>query len=857
MAEPSAFCPYVGLRPFSEADRPYYFGREKEIRSIADNLYGARLTILYGASGVGKSSVLMAGLVPELRKEPRTAVVLFRRWQVAHADALLKQEVIVAIGAADADQSIALDGNLPLDELLKRAADALDGTILLLLDQFEEYFLYFPDRGPEGGFDVELARAITRRDIDAGFLISIREDSLSKLDRFRKRIPTLFGNTHRLSHLRLEAAQLAVVKPLEVYNAEHPDGRGNPVAIEPGLVNTLLADVSSGQVSIAQRGGAGQAAAAQAEESHVEAPYLQLVLERLWGEEMRQRSHLLRLKTLIDLGGAQSIVRSHLDQVMEKFEPRDQALCARVFDRLVTPAGAKVACRIGDLRFWADDLASEVPRVTKILEDNRLLARVPAPPGRAEEDDQYQIFHDVLAAGILDWRTRFLQRTERAEAEALAAQKEREAAEARLRLEQDAARERDLRMAKERAESERRSKRRFQFAMFAFLFAAAWAVWFGFDAWRQTQKAEAAKSAAEAAKGKAEVEAQAAKKAQASLQIEKIRELYAKKQWGFNAAIESVQGVLELDPANAAANESLGQVYYDRGIAYNDAADIDQAIVAFDESLRLDPKQISALTGRAAAQQFKGNLKGALVDYDSAIAYAIQNLQQLENRRESRSDTRELQAEITAQSTQLAQLYLNRGRVHELEGQRQQAMADYSKAIDLQPKYDDAYLARGELYRQENKRAEALADLRMALRYADDDRSRALAKARIEQLGAEPALASMERSTVVIQIVNPADKRAAEAIKLELEQKGFRVPDIEIVPTSKTNGDVRFVSADEQRTATAVAKTVETALAREGFKMTLRTFQIDPKRFPNAKPNAIEVWLPSLASAAQRLMPSY
>ncbi len=141
MADAALFCPYVGLRPFNEEDRPYFFGRENEIRTIADNLYGARLTILYGASGVGKSSVLMAGLVPQLRKEPRTAVVMFRRWQVPQAAALLKRRVIEAASAA-AGRSLAIDENPPLDELLKQAADTFDGTILLLLDQFEEYFLY-------------------------------------------------------------------------------------------------------------------------------------------------------------------------------------------------------------------------------------------------------------------------------------------------------------------------------------------------------------------------------------------------------------------------------------------------------------------------------------------------------------------------------------------------------------------------------------------------------------------------------------------------------------------------------------------------------------------------------------------
>ena len=182
-------------------------------------------------------------------------------------------------------------------------------------------------------------------------------------------------------------------------------------------------------------------------------------------------------------------MRTHLDQVMERLDPRDQELCARVFDRLVTPSGAKVACRLGDLTNWAKDLAGEVPRVTKILEDNRLLARIPAPPGRPEEDDQYQIFHDVLAPGILDWRSRFLQRKEKAEAEAAAAQKEREAAEERLKVEEAAAHEREVKLPRsaQRRSASARSRsgglrKRFQYAMLAFLFAAGWAAWFGLDA---------------------------------------------------------------------------------------------------------------------------------------------------------------------------------------------------------------------------------------------------------------------------------------------------------------------------------------------------------------------------------------
>jgi len=57
-----AGCPYVGLVPFEEKHAKYFFRRDEERRIIADNLRASRLTLLHGASGVGKTSVLQAGV---------------------------------------------------------------------------------------------------------------------------------------------------------------------------------------------------------------------------------------------------------------------------------------------------------------------------------------------------------------------------------------------------------------------------------------------------------------------------------------------------------------------------------------------------------------------------------------------------------------------------------------------------------------------------------------------------------------------------------------------------------------------------------------------------------------------------
>ena len=56
MPETLPSSPYVGLQPYGETDRDFFFGREDETRIILSNLYAGPLTVLYGASGVGKSS---------------------------------------------------------------------------------------------------------------------------------------------------------------------------------------------------------------------------------------------------------------------------------------------------------------------------------------------------------------------------------------------------------------------------------------------------------------------------------------------------------------------------------------------------------------------------------------------------------------------------------------------------------------------------------------------------------------------------------------------------------------------------------------------------------------------------------
>jgi hypothetical protein len=408
--------PYKGLVPYGEGDAPFFFGRDAEREIITANLLASRLTVFYGASGVGKSSVLRAGVAHHLRARSEQeraergraefAVVVFRDWRddpVSGLAAEIRRTVapLLPEGAAPPSPDLA-----SLVETLRVWSEALDGDLLIILDQFEEYFLYHGQEDGPGTFAVEFPRAVNRRDLRVSFLVSLREDALAQLDRFKGRIPNLFDNYLRIRHLDREAGHEAIEKPLDRFNELRGDAE--PVSSEPALVEEVLDQVQSGRVLLGEagQGGIGGLAAAGAGGEEIETPYLQLVMTRLWEKEMRAGSRVLRLSTLRELGGAERIVRTHLDQVMDALSPQEQETAVRIFRHLVTPGGTKIALTASDLAYFTELPEPALEEVLRTLSrgDGRILRSA---------DAGYEIFHDVLAPAVLDWRRRFLEKKRR------------------------------------------------------------------------------------------------------------------------------------------------------------------------------------------------------------------------------------------------------------------------------------------------------------------------------------------------------------------------------------------------------------------------------------------------------------
>ncbi len=201
----------------------------------------------------------------------------------------------------------------------------------------------------------------------------------------------------RLDHLDADAARAAILEPLDAFAALGGPG----VVAEPALVAAIVDQVASGRIEsrLAGRG----IVESGSRRGRIEAAYLQLVLERLWEVERQRGSDVLRAATLAELGGAGRIVQEHLQRALAGLDEPERELASRLFNHLVTPSGTKIAHGLDDLGRYAGDDRRRIEPVLRALSGERVVRPLPAKNGGGT---RYEIYHDVLAAAVLDWRNR-------------------------------------------------------------------------------------------------------------------------------------------------------------------------------------------------------------------------------------------------------------------------------------------------------------------------------------------------------------------------------------------------------------------------------------------------------------------
>jgi formylglycine-generating enzyme required for sulfatase activity len=385
--------PYKFLDFYTRQDEDIFYGRQIESVRFFRLALSHPVSVLFGASGTGKSSLLNAGVAPLLEKE---------QYSVLYVRAL--DEPLAAIRAEALDwrkrqgRQVKDPGPIPLHSFFQAILEPQE-KLVVVLDQFEEFFLRLGDPLRQR-FWLELAAfrepsvqpTETHQDgAEVRFVLSLREDYFHQMDEARRYLPDILSDSYRLTSLSEDKASTVITEPA---------ARAG-VTTEPALAERLLADL-------------GEAGA-------IAPPQLQIVCfhlfldclsnpdEALRGAPIMLKRTLIRLADYQRLGEAKGILADYVRDELNRLDDSSKRDLARALLKvLVTSEATKAAQNRAEIeRGLAEAGALDTQNalglaqahdVLCLLVERRLLREF-------ERGGQalYELAHDHLAKEIHTW----------------------------------------------------------------------------------------------------------------------------------------------------------------------------------------------------------------------------------------------------------------------------------------------------------------------------------------------------------------------------------------------------------------------------------------------------------------------
>ena len=390
--------PYRGLEAFGPDDAEFFFGRDNLADWLVSGLrrevrasQGVRFLPVLGPSGSGKSSVVLAGLLPRLK---RGAIEGSESWPVVVMrpgdDPLrnLAAELVARTSPEgsppDLGRALDLIARLQAEEqaLDLFARIALSGRpdhsrLLLVVDQFEEVFTYRPqdDQARQrfeklrSAFIAGLLHASTAQGGKVAVVLTMRSDFLGHCARSPRLNELLTAHLEQVGPMQEHELREAIERPAFKVGAE----------LEPGLTERLLADV------------AGQVGAL---------PLLQFTLDELW---TKRRGRKLTRADFDAMGGISGALEHRANAIYTSLSDEDKETCKRIFLRLVQLGEGVVDTKrrvpLADLIPRNDPIrADRISRVIARLTD-RETRLVTAEGGSSNASGSIEIAHEALIRG--------------------------------------------------------------------------------------------------------------------------------------------------------------------------------------------------------------------------------------------------------------------------------------------------------------------------------------------------------------------------------------------------------------------------------------------------------------------------
>jgi WD40 repeat protein/DNA-binding SARP family transcriptional activator len=363
--------PYKGLRAFDEADTQDFFGRESMSQELVRRLEDEKFVAVVGPSGSGKSSLVMAGLLPALRQGALPGSDTWRVVRMTPGDHPV-EELEAALLRVAVNPPATLIEQLEGDErglcrAVKRVLPPDGSELLLVVDQLEELFTLVGDEERRAAFLTLLERAATDPRSRARIVVTLRADFYDRPLRHREFAELLRDRVLPLSPLSPEETEWAVASPAAAVG----------VFLEQGLLAEIVADVLDEPGAL---------------------PLLQYALTELFSQ--RDGTTLTRASYRA-IGGVSGALAARADELYAGLGEGSQATARQFFLQLVTVGQAETGTRrpvdLADLGSLDAD-QGELAQCMDVFGASRLLSFGRDPRTGAST---VEIAHEAL---LVEWR---------------------------------------------------------------------------------------------------------------------------------------------------------------------------------------------------------------------------------------------------------------------------------------------------------------------------------------------------------------------------------------------------------------------------------------------------------------------
>ena len=384
--------PFVGLRPFESADSLYYFGRRQQTRALLQQLNANRFVAVVGSSGSGKSSLVRAGLIPNL--EAGFLVQDRDLWKIAifkpGGSPLrnLAAAMLSVTGAPGTTETIKglletmrRQGSQALVHQAQTPPDSSEANLLIVVDQFEELFRFQQVRTTHvreeaAEFVSMLLNLAAQKEIPIYVVLTMRSDFLGECDAFQGLPEAMNTSQYLVPRLTRHQRREAILGPIRLAGAD----------ITPRLTDRLLNESL---------------------DTRDDLPVLQHVLMQTWTMWAKDGQGPIDLDHYEKSGTIRHALSLHADEALTGLSNESLAIAKRMFQALTeTDASNRRIRRPANLHEIVavcgkkEALETVMSLIARFNADHRNFLVI--SPGAFEDNPLLDISHESL---IRQWKT--------------------------------------------------------------------------------------------------------------------------------------------------------------------------------------------------------------------------------------------------------------------------------------------------------------------------------------------------------------------------------------------------------------------------------------------------------------------